>query len=93
MTLEGILHHEVSVPGSWNKVEKDDPMSFEGADKNEIFESRCKWEGRAFRGTCNGLVPSFEFNDKDIEAEYNQWYKNLSYCASFSMFYDGGIVD
>ena len=40
---------------------------------------------------CNGSY--YKFQDKEIQKEYNIWYKSLDKQTKFNMYYGGGIVD
>ena len=40
---------------------------------------------------CNGSY--YKFQDKQIEREYNEWYKSLSETTRFQMYYGNGVVD
>ena len=57
--------------------------------KDEIFKKYDKQNNRL--RYCNGSY--WEFQDKNLQQEYLDWYKSLSETTKFNMFYGDGVVD
>lgn len=62
--------------------------TFSGETYPEVFKDIYRYR-KTFRYCDDG----FEFQDKEDEKSYNNWYKSLSEMERFNLFYDGCIVD
>ncbi len=57
--------------------------------EDALFEAFYKKNNRL--RYCNGSY--YKFEDKSVEAKYNEWRDNMSHSRSFELYYGNGVVD
>jgi hypothetical protein len=70
-----------------DEINKTETLS--ATTEDALFESFYK-KNNSLR-YCNGSY--YKFEDKSVEAKYNDWRKNMSKARSFELYYGNGVVD